>query len=110
MTFLKTALVAAVALSAAAPVAMAEIVSNKNRVEVSTAGLDMNNARDAEVLLERIRKAAVTACRDTQTVVPRAELECRSRTVANTVSGLNINALGVAYVDAFGEPAVASRE
>ncbi|MDZ4761895.1 MAG: UrcA family protein [Alphaproteobacteria bacterium] len=111
MTKLKAVIVAIAAAIALAPATMADEFASKNQVEVSVAGLDKYNARDAEVLLQRIRKAAMTACRDRETVVPRAEIACRSRSVAETVASLDSPALGMAYADVFGkEPTLASRD
>jgi UrcA family protein len=110
MTIMKTCLVALAACAVAAP-AMADVVSNKKEVTVQTSDLDLNNPRDADILLQRINKAAYKTCKDWETVIPNAQRSCVKHTVAENVARLNINALGMAYVDTYGEkPALASRD
>jgi len=111
MSTLKTALIALAAVAACAPVASAEVVKNQNQVTVQTNDLDLNNPRDAETLLKRINQAANAACKDWETVIPNAQRSCVKHTVSENVARLNINALGVAYADAYGQqPALASRD
>ncbi|MBI1360107.1 MAG: UrcA family protein [Alphaproteobacteria bacterium] len=111
MTKLKVALAALVAASTLAPAALAQVSRDGNEFRVETADLNLHSAKDADVLIQRIKTAAHKICYDPVSVLHWKQSDCEHELVSDTVARANIPSLGIAYRDLYpDEPRTAARD
>ena len=102
--------IALAALAAASTLAPSALAQGARAVHIDMSSIDLNSPEGADQLLTRIRAAAAKVCDDPNSAVKSSWTSCERDVVADTVARLNINALGVAFTDAFGErPALAQK-
>jgi UrcA family protein len=100
---MKTPILFALALAAAAPAAMPAHADRSTAVEVRFRDLDLNRPTDAAVMLGRLENAAMEACgaspfsslREYQMAI--RESRCYARGVSGAVAELNAPALTALY-------------